>query len=83
MNGSFEEQNGANGCQFVDSGAAFTGNFRYFVVNAAAVVSAIQDEAGNSVLAALNLSGKTIAAGVKITPKTAGFKALTLASEKV
>jgi len=51
---------GFTGCKVVSNTSANTGAFRGFIVNADAVVSAILDKSGASLLSSLGLSGVTL-----------------------
>ena len=57
---------GYSGCTIVSNTTAKTGQFRGFVVNSAAVVSACLDESGASLMTSLGLSGVTINQGMFI-----------------
>ena len=58
---------GFTGCRVISNTSANTGTFRGFIVNDDAVVSAILDENGSSILSALGLSGVTLRSGVYIS----------------
>lgn len=58
---------GYTGCRVISNTSANTGTFRGFIVNDDAVVSAILDENGSSILSALGLSGVTLRSGVYIS----------------
>ena len=58
---------GYTGSKVVSNTSANTGEFRGFVVNDDAVVSAILDEDGASLLSALGLSGVTLRSGIYIS----------------
>ena len=58
---------GYTGCRVISNTSANTGAFRGFIVNDDAVVSAILDENGSSILSALGLSGVTLRSGVYIS----------------
>jgi hypothetical protein len=66
MSTSNEFMAGFTGCKVVSNTSANTGAFRGFVVNADAVVSAILDKSGASLLSSLGLSGVTLKQGVYI-----------------
>jgi len=57
---------GFTGCKVVSNTSANTGAFRGFIVNADAVVSAILDKSGASLLSSLGLSGVTLKQGIYI-----------------
>jgi len=57
---------GFTGCKVVSNTSANLGAFRGFVVNADAVVSAILDKSGASLLSSLGLSGVTLKQGIYI-----------------
>ena len=58
---------GYTGCRVISNTSANTGTFRGFIVNDDAIVSAILDENGSSILSALGLSGVTLRSGVYIS----------------
>jgi len=58
---------GYTGCKVLSGTSANTGQFRGFIVNDDAVVSAILDEDGASLLSALGLSGVTLRSGIYIS----------------
>ena len=58
---------GYTGSKVLSSTSANTGEFRGFIVNDDAVVSAILDEDGASLLSALGLSGVTLRSGTYIS----------------
>ena len=55
---------GYTGCKVISNTSANTGEFRGFIVNDDAVVSAILDKNGASLLSALGLSGVTLRSGI-------------------
>jgi len=57
---------GYTGCKVISNTSANTGEFRGFVVNDDAVVSAILDKDGSSLLSNLGLSGVTLRSGIFI-----------------
>jgi len=57
---------GYTGCKVISGISAVTGTFRSFVVNEDAVVSAILDKDGESLLSDIGLSGVTLYAGTYI-----------------
>jgi len=66
MSTSNEFMAGFTGCKVVSNTSANLGAFRGFVVNADAVVSAILDKSGASLLSSLGLSGVTLKQGIYI-----------------
>lgn len=58
---------GFTGCKVISNTSANTGVYRGFIVNDDAVVSAILDEDGASLLSALGLSGVTLRSGIYIS----------------
>ena len=58
---------GFTGCKVISNTSANTGVFRGFIVNDDALVSAILDEDGASLLSALGLSGVTLRSGTYIS----------------
>ncbi len=66
MSSSNEFMAGFTGCKVVSNTSANLGAFRGFVVNADAVVSAILDKSGASLLSSLGLSGVTLKPGIYI-----------------
>jgi hypothetical protein len=66
MSSSNEFMAGFTGCKVVSNTSANTGAFRGFIVNADAVVSAILDKSGASLLSSLGLSGVTLKQGIYI-----------------
>jgi hypothetical protein len=66
MSTSSEFMAGFTGCKVVSNTSANTGAFRGFIVNADAVVSAILDKSGSSLLSSLGLSGVTLKQGIYI-----------------
>jgi len=75
---------GFTGCRVISNTSANTGTFRGFVVNANAVVSAILDENGTSILTPLGLSGVTLSSGTYISVPDGGYiSSITLASGSV
>jgi len=72
---------GLLGCKMITGTSAVTGPFQSFIVNEDAVVSAILDKDGNSLLSAMGLSGITLAVGMFITaPGSNYFSSITLSS---
>jgi hypothetical protein len=66
MSSSNEFMAGFTGCKVVSNTSANTGAFRGFIVNADAIVSAILDKSGASLLSSLGLSGVTLKQGIYI-----------------
>ena len=75
---------GYTGCKVVSNTSANTGKFRGFVVNDDAVVSAILNKAGTSILATLGLSGVTLKSGAFISIADGDYiSSITLASGSI
>jgi hypothetical protein len=75
---------GYTGCKVVSNTSANTGEFRGFVVNDDAVVSAILDKDGVSILAALGLSGVTLRSGIFISVADGDYiSSITLTSGSI
>jgi hypothetical protein len=75
---------GYTGSKVVSNTSANTGEFRGFVVNDDAVVSAILDEDGASLLSALGLSGVTLRSGIYISVQDGKYiSSLTLTSGSI
>jgi hypothetical protein len=75
---------GYTGCKVVSNTSANTGQFRGFVVNADAVVSAILDQASASLMTSLGLTGVTIRQGGYIcVPDGSFISSITLSSGTV
>jgi hypothetical protein len=75
---------GYTGCKVVSNTSANTGEFRGFVVNDDAVVSAILDKDGVSILAALGLSGVTLRSGIFIAVADGDYiSSITLTSGSI
>ena len=66
MSTSNEFMAGFTGCKVVSNTSANLGAFRGFIVNSDAVVSAILDKSGASLLSSLGLSGVTLKQGIYI-----------------
>lgn len=66
MSSSSSFSAGFTGCKVISNTSANTGVFRGFIVNDDAVVSAILDEDGTSLLSTLGLSGVTLRSGIYI-----------------
>jgi hypothetical protein len=66
MSSSNEFMAGFTGCKVVSKTSANTGALRGFIVNADAVLSAILDKSGASLLSSLGLSGVTLKQGIYI-----------------
>ena len=75
---------GLKGSKVISGTSPVTGSFQYFIVNSAAVVSAILDQNGASLLTSLGLSGVTLATLTKITvPQDVTISSITLSSGSV
>jgi len=75
---------GFTGCKVISNTSANTGAFRGFVVNDDAVVSAILDENGSSILSTLGLSGVTLRSGVYISVADGSYiSSITLTSGSI
>ena len=75
---------GYTGCKVISNTSANTGQFRGFVVNDDAVVSAILDSSSTSILAALGLSGVTLKSGAFISvPDGDYISSITLTSGSI
>jgi hypothetical protein len=75
---------GYTGCKVISNTSANTGEFRGFVVNDDAVVSAILDSSSTSILAALGLSGVTLKSGAFISvPDGDYISSITLTSGSI
>jgi hypothetical protein len=75
---------GYTGSKVVSNTSANTGEFRGFVVNDDAVVSAILDEDGASLLSALGLSGVTLRSGIYISVQDGKYiSSITLTSGSI
>jgi len=75
---------GYTGCKVISNTSANTGVFRGFIVNDDAVVSAILDEDGSSLLSALGLSGVTLRSGVYIPVDSSKYiSSITLTSGSI
>jgi hypothetical protein len=75
---------GYTGSKVVSNTSANTGEFRGFVVNDDAVVSAILDENGASLLSALGLSGVTLRSGIYISVQDGKYiSSITLTSGSI
>lgn len=75
---------GYTGCVVVANTSAKTGKFRGFVVNADAVVSAILDKNGTSLMSAIGLSGVTLKQGIFIAVADGDYiSSITLASGSI
>jgi hypothetical protein len=67
MSSATEFMAGFTGSKVLSGTSANTGKFRGFIVNDDAVVSAILDENGSSILSSLGLSGVTLRSGAFIS----------------
>jgi hypothetical protein len=75
---------GYTGCKVISNTSANTGEFRGFVVNDDAVVSAILDSSSTSILSALGLSGVTLKSGAFISvPDGDYISSITLTSGSI
>ena len=75
---------GYTGCKVISNTSANTGEFRGFVVNDDAVVSAILDSSSTSILAALGLSGVTLKSGAFISVADGDYiSSITLTSGSI
>ena len=75
---------GYTGCKVISNTSANTGEFRGFVVNDDAVISAILDEDGSSLMTALGLSGVTLRSGVYIPVDSSKYiSSITLTSGSI
>ena len=75
---------GYTGSKVISNTTANTGAFRGFVVNDDAIVSAILDENGTSILAALGLSGVTLRSGIFISVADGSYiSSITLTSGSI
>ena len=75
---------GYTGCRVISNTSANTGAFRGFIVNDDAVVSAILDENGSSILSALGLSSVTLRSGVYISVADGSYiSSITLSSGSI
>jgi hypothetical protein len=75
---------GFTGCKVISNTSANTGVFRGFVVNSDAVVSAILDQNGSSILSTLGLSGVTLTSGAFISVADGSYiSSITLASGSI
>ena len=84
MSSSNEFMAGFTGCKVVSNTSANTGAFRGFIVNADAVVSAILDKSGASLLSSLGLSGVTLKQTMFIPVSEDNYiSSITLASGSV
>jgi hypothetical protein len=75
---------GYTGCKVISNTSANTGVFRGFIVNDDAVVSAILDENGSSLLSTLGLSGVTLRSGIYISVESGNYiSSITLTSGSI
>ena len=75
---------GYTGCKVISNTSANTGKFRGFVVNDDAVVSAILNKAGTTILASLGLSGVTLRSGIFISVADGDYiSSITLTSGSI
>lgn len=84
MSTSNEFMAGFTGCKVVSNTSPTTGAFRGFVINADAVVSAILDKSGASLLSSIALSGVTLKQGIYIPVSEDNYiSSITLTSGSV
>ena len=84
MSTSTEFMAGFTGCKVVSNTSPNTGSFRGFVVNADAVVAAILDKSGSSLLSSIALSGVTLKQGIYIAVSEDNYiSSITLTSGSV
>ena len=75
---------GYTGCRVISNTSANSGTFRGFIVNDDAVISAILDEDGASLLSALGLSGVTLRSGIYISVQDGKYiSSITLTSGSI
>ena len=75
---------GYTGCKVISNTSANTGAFRGFVVNEDAVVSAVLDKDGSSLMTALGLSGVTLKSGAFISVANGDYiSSITLTSGSI
>lgn len=75
---------GYTGCKVISNTSANTGQFRGFVVNSDAVVSAILDKNGSSLMTAIGLSGVTLKQGAYISVSDGDYiSSITLTSGSI
>lgn len=75
---------GYTGCKVISNTSANTGKFRGFVVNSDAVVSAILDKNGSSLMTAIGLSGVTLKQGSYISVADGDYiSSITLTSGSI
>lgn len=75
---------GYTGCKVISNTSANTGQFRGFVVNSDAVVSAILDKNGSSLMTAIGLSGVTLKQGAYISVADGDYiSSITLTSGSI
>jgi len=84
MSSATEFMSGFTGSKVVSNTSANTGRWQGFVVNADAVVSAMLDENGASLMTSLGLSGVTLYSGIFISvPNGMAISSITLTSGSV
>ena len=84
MSSATEFMSGFTGSKVVSNTSANTGRWQGFVVNADAVVSAMLDENGASLMTSLGLSGVTLYSGIFISvPNGMSISSITLTSGSV
>jgi hypothetical protein len=75
---------GYTGCRVISNTSANSGAFRGFIVNDDAVVSAILNSSGASILATIGLSGVTLAQGTFISVADGDYiSSITLTSGSI
>lgn len=75
---------GLRGSKVISGTSPVTGSFQYFIVNSPAVVSAILDQNGNSLMTSLGLATVSLTTLTKITvPQDITISSITLASGSV
>ena len=75
---------GYTGCKVISNTSANTGEFRGFIVNDDAIVSAILDENGSSILSALGLASVTLRSGAYISVADGSYiSSITLTSGSI
>lgn len=75
---------GYSGCKVISNTSANTGAFRGFIVNDDAVVSAILDKDGASLMTSLGLSGVTLRSGAYISVAVEDYiSSITLTSGSI
>jgi hypothetical protein len=84
MSSSTEFMAGFTGSKVLSGTSANTGRFRGFIVNDDAVVSAILNQDGTSILSALGLSGVTLRSGAFVSVSEDNYiSSITLTSGNI